>query len=55
MKCYMCGRSIEAMRSFRPIDPPGTNDRRWVCNECQGIEQETVESVLFDKEQQVEE
>lgn len=47
MKCYKCGNSIESGRSFRPVDPPGTKGRRWICNVCQRIEQETVESVLF--------
>lgn len=46
MKCYKCGNSIEAGRTFRPIDPPGKN-RRWNCNVCEGKEPETVESVLF--------
>ena len=50
MKCYKCGNSIESGRSFRPVDPPGTKGRRWICNVCQRIEQETVESVLFAEE-----
>ena len=49
-KCYKCGKSIETGRSFRPVDPPGTKDRRWICNVCQGIPRETVESVLFGEE-----
>lgn len=47
MKCCKCGDSIETGKSFRPVDKPGTPNRRWICNECQGIEKETVESVLF--------
>lgn len=52
MKCYVCGKSIETMRSFRPVDPPGKKDRRWICNVCQEIERETVESVLFEEGQE---
>ena len=54
MKCYKCGSSIETGRSFRPVDPPGTKGRRWICNVCQGTKQETVESVLFGEEQKEE-
>ncbi|MDO5574410.1 MAG: hypothetical protein Q4G60_10600 [bacterium] len=46
MKCYKCNRSIESGLSFRPVDAAGTPGRRWICNECQGIKEETVESVI---------
>ncbi len=48
MKCYICNKSIESGRSFRPIEPPKKN-RRWICNVCEGKEPETIESVLFGR------
>lgn len=49
MICYVC-KTFVAGRSFRPVDPPGTKDRRWICNACHGIKAETVEDVLFENE-----
>lgn len=34
--CARCGRNfIENNLDAFPLDPPGTDDRRWVCGDCQ--------------------
>lgn len=52
MSCYICGAGIDTipMRSFTPVDPKGTKNRRWICNVCQGTKAKTIEDVLFDEE-----
>ena len=47
MKCYKCGCSIESGKSFRPIEPKGTPNRKWVCNDCQNVKKDTVENVVL--------
>lgn len=39
MKCYRCGCSVESGRSFIPIDPSGTEGRRWTCVVCANKDQ----------------
>lgn len=34
MKCKQCGSSIENNVSFYPVQPKGTKDRNWMCEEC---------------------
>lgn len=34
MKCYKCGSSIEKNVSFYPVQPKGTKNRKWACEEC---------------------
>ena len=35
MECCRCGRKpIENNLSMIPIDPKGTNGRRWICLDC---------------------
>nr|DAH87605.1 MAG TPA: zinc-ribbon domain protein [Caudoviricetes sp.] len=48
-KCCKCGGGIEMGRSFEPIDPKGTENRRWICNVCQGTERKTLNDVLFNE------
>jgi len=33
---------------MRPIDPAGSEDRRWVCNYCDGVTYINQESALLD-------
>lgn len=35
MKCYRCGKSFNECKALHPIDPPGTQGRRWVCTDCE--------------------
>lgn len=32
--CYKCGAGFETGRSFVPVEPAGTPNRKWVCIEC---------------------
>jgi hypothetical protein len=34
MKCYKCNCGIETGKTFYPVDPKGTENRRWVCEDC---------------------
>ena len=34
MKCCKCGISPESGRSFIPIEPAGTPNRKWACTQC---------------------
>lgn len=39
MKCYKCGDSPETGKSFIPVEPAGTPNRKWACTECASKEQ----------------
>lgn len=39
LKCCKCGDGIGSGKSFIPIEPKGTPDRKWACTECASLEQ----------------
>jgi len=39
MKCCRCGKSFYDCKAMHPIDPPGTENRRWVCLDCETAEE----------------
>lgn len=42
MKCCRCGKSFYDCKAMHPIDPPGTENRRWVCLDCETAEENAV-------------
>lgn len=50
LECYKCGVSIESGRSFIPIEPPGTPNRKWVCEKCASIVQKQQARNALGKE-----
>ena len=34
MKCYKCGKGMMDVDTLIPIDPKGTENRRWSCLKC---------------------
>ena len=48
MNCHNCQRRMSDCQSMRPIDPAGSEDRRWVCNYCDGVTYINQESALLD-------
>ena len=39
MKCCRCGKPFYNCKAMHPIDPPGTENRRWVCLDCETAEE----------------
>jgi len=34
VRCYKCNRDLpDGVKVMRPIDPPGTDGRRWACED----------------------
>lgn len=47
MKCCRCGDSPETGKSFIPIEPAGTPNRKWSCTECaNSLERQAAKNAL---------
>lgn len=50
MKCCKCGDSIESGKSFIPIQPASTPNRKWVCTDCADLVQKQQTRNILGKE-----
>lgn len=46
MNCHRCKKTMGQVTGMVPIDPKGTENRRWVCTECAVVAE--IESVPDD-------